>query len=254
VRDTSRRREQISTLIREHGNVRVAPLASRFGVSMQTIRKDFGFLVARGVMERSHGGGMRSAAASTAPGLGTKRSIYINEEMRIGQFAASMILPADVIALGSGTTTLQIARHLLDHEDLTVITNDLDILAVLAQKRRLNVVMLGGMLRRRNGALYGAQAHAAVDGLRVDKLFLGVDGFDSNGGLTTHYEPEAVLNRKMVEAARQVIVVADRSKFGRTCLHRFIGINKIHDLVVDGGVPDDVRAVGDRVGMNIHQV
>ena len=256
MRDTSKRRQQIITLIREHGSVRVAPLANRFGVSMQTIRKDFGFLEARGVMKRSHGGGMRAGAvaALVEPGVGTDRSIHIKEKVRIGQFAAGMIKPGDAIVLDSGTTTLQIARHILNRDDLTVITNDLDILGVLAQEKRLNVVLLGGILRRKSGTFYGAQTLDTVDGLRVDKLFLGVGGFDIGCGVTTHHESDAVLNRRMVEAASQVIVVTDRSKFGRTCLYRVIDMNKIHDLVVDGGVPDDIRRVGGRVGMNIHSV
>lgn len=254
VRDTSERRQQISTLVRERGSVQVAPLADRFGVSMQTIRKDLRFLAVRGVMERSYGGGIRSDAVTVLaePAVEAKRSIHIGEKARIGRLAAAMIVPGESVVLDSGTTTLQIAHHILDDEDITVLTNDLDILTVLARKERLNIVMLGGMLRRKNRAFYGAQTVAALDDLRVDKLFLGVDGFDIECGITTHYEPEAMLNRKMVQAARQVIAVTDRSKFGRTCLHRIIDVSDVHDLVVDGDVPDDVRIAGERFGMKIH--
>lgn len=254
IRDTSERRQQISTLVRERGSVQVAPLAERFGVSMQTIRKDLRFLETRGVMERSYGGGIRADAVNvtTEPALEVKRSSHASEKARIGKLAAGLVSPGESIVLDSGTTTLQIARFLPDDEDITVLTNDIDILSVLAAKERLNVVMLGGMLRRRNRAFYGGQTVASLENLRVDKLFLGVDGFDVECGITTHYEPEALLNRKMVEAAREVIAVTDASKFGRICLHRIVAVDDIDALVTDGPVPDTVRMASDQFGFAIH--
>ncbi|MCW6528764.1 MULTISPECIES: transcriptional repressor AgaR [Sphingomonas] len=254
IRDTSERRQLISTLVKERGSVQVAPLAARFGVSMQTIRKDLRFLAQRGVMERSYGGAISAEAVNVTaePPVEVKRSSHTDEKVRIGKLAAAMVAPGESIVLDSGTTTLQIARFLPDDEDITVLTNDIDILTVLAAKERLNIVMLGGMLRRKNRAFYGAQTVAALEDLRVDKLFLGVDGLDIACGVTTHYEPEAMLNRKMVEAAREVIAVTDGSKFGRVCLHRIIDIEEIDHLVTEGAVPEDIRAAADRLGFRIH--
>lgn len=254
TRDTSERRQQISAMVRERGSVQVAPLARQFGVSMQTIRKDLHFLSERGVTERSYGGAILAGAVNVTaePGLDTKRAIHTDEKVRIGQIAASMVSPGESIVLDSGTTTLQIARHLPDDEDITVLTNDFEILSALTRKSRINIVMLGGALRRRNMAFYGAQTMSALGDLHVDKLFLGVDGFDVERGITTHYEPEAMLNRAMVQAARQVIAVTDRSKFGRVCLHRIISINDIDVLVTDDPLPDDVRAAGERMDFSIH--
>lgn len=254
IRDTSERRQQISTLVKERGSVQVGPLAERFGVSMQTIRKDLRFLALRGVMERSYGGAISADAVNVAaePAVEVKRSSHASEKVRIGKLAAAMVAPGESIVLDSGTTTLQIARFLPDDEDITVLTNDIDILSVLAAKERLNVVMLGGTLRRKNRALYGAQTVAALEDLRVDKLFLGVDGLDIECGITTHFEPEAMLNRQMVRAAREVIAVTDGSKFGRVCLHRIINIEDIHQLVTEGTVPEDIRSASDRLGFRIH--
>ncbi|QXQ05292.1 DeoR/GlpR family DNA-binding transcription regulator [Sphingosinicellaceae bacterium] len=255
VRDTSERRQRISTMVRERGSVQVAPLSERFSVSVQTIRKDLRFLATKGVMERSYGGGISADAVNVTaePPVEAKRSSHADEKIRIGRLAASMVRPGESIVLDSGTTTLQIATFLPDDEDITVLTNDLDILSVLATRERLNIVMLGGMLRRKNRAFYGAQTVAALEDLRVDKLFLGVDGFDVEFGITTHYEPEAMLNRKMVEAARQVIAVTDVSKFGRVCLHRIINLDKIHHLVTDDAVPDTIRSASERLGFQVHK-
>jgi DeoR family transcriptional regulator of aga operon len=253
IRDTSERRQQISAMVRERGSVQVAPLAARFGVSMQTIRKDLHYLAERGVAERSYGGAISADAVNVVaePPVEAKRAIMPGEKDRIGRIAAAMVVPGDSIVLDSGTTTLQIARHLPDHEDITVLTNDLDILAALSRKEHLKVVMLGGLLRRRNMAFYGAQTMAALEDLHVDKLFLGVDGFDVERGITTHYEPEAMLNRKMVQAARHVIAVADHSKFGRVCLHRIINVGDIDDLVTDAA-PDETVQAADRLGFRLH--
>ncbi len=255
TRDTSERRQMITMLVRERGSVQVAPLAERFGVSMQTIRKDLHFLTQRGVAERSYGGAILAGAVNDTaePAVEVKRAIHTDEKIRIGRLAAAMVSPGESVVLDSGTTTLQIAMHLPDDEDITVLTNDLEILAALARKERINVVMLGGALRRKNRAFYGAQTVGALSDLRVDKLFLGVDGFDIDYGITTHYEPEAMLNRKMVEAARQVIAVTDSSKFGRVCLHRIIDIAEIDDLVADDAVPDTVEVAAERLDFRIHR-
>ena len=253
-RDTSERRQRISALVREQGSVQVAPLAARFGVSMQTIRKDLHFLTQRGVMERSYGGAISADVVNVVsePAVETKRAIHIDEKARIGARAAAMVQPGDSVVLDSGTTTLQIAHHLPDDEEITVLTNDLDILCALARKERITVVMLGGALRRRNRAFYGGQTESALADLHVDKLFLGVDGFDLERGITTHFEPEAILNRKMVKAARQVIAVTDRSKFGRVCLHRIMNAGDIDDLVTDADDAEGMQAAAERLGFRLH--
>lgn len=240
-------------MVRERGSVQVAPLSKQFGVSMQTIRKDLHFLTERGVTERAYGGAILAGAvnAITEPVLETKRASHMDEKERIGKCAAAMVSPGDSIVLDSGTTTLQIARHLPDDEDITVLTNDLEILSELARKNAINVVLLGGALRRRNLAFYGAQTMAALGDLHVDKLFLGVDGFDVERGITTHYEPEAMLNRAMVQAAQKVIAVTDSSKFGRVCLHRIINLNEIDMLITDGPLHEGVQAAGERLDFSI---
>jgi DeoR family transcriptional regulator of aga operon len=256
TRDTSERRQLISELVRDRGSVQVAPLASRFGVSSQTIRKDLRYLAQHGVAQRSYGGAIVAGAVNVTsePALDMKRSIRIEEKRRIGRAAAAMIGTSDSIGLDAGTTTLEIARALPDEDGLTVLTNDLDIMVELARKEHVNVMVLGGALRRKNMAFYGTQTVSALDHLRIDKLFLGVDGFDIECGITTHHEPEAMLNRRMVQAARQVIAVADQSKLGRVCLHRIIDLGELDDLIIDGPVPDTIIAASTRFGFRIQVV
>lgn len=253
TRDTSQRRLQISELVRQHGSVQVASLAHRFGVSAQTVRKDLRYLAERGVMARAYGGAIDSGVVGgvlAEPNYEAKRTTHLDEKRRIGARAAALIKPGDTVVIDSGTTAIQLAEALPDI-DVTVVTNDFGVLTALAPKNAITIVMLGGELRRRNMAFYGGLTVEALDALHVDKLFLGVDGFDLERGITTHYEPEALLNRKMVEASRQVIAITDSSKFGKICLHRIIPVTALHVLITDTGAPEEIIQASHQLGFEL---
>lgn len=253
TRDTSQRRLQISELVRQHGSVQVATLARRFGVSMQTVRKDLRYLAERGVMARAYGGAIDSSVVGGSPSephYEAKRTSYQEEKRRIGQRAAALVKAGDTIAIDSGTTAIQLAEA-LPNIDVTVVTNDFGVLTALTPKGNINIVMLGGELRRKNMAFYGGLTVEALDALHVDMLFLGVDGFDLERGITTHYEPEAMLNRKMVEAARVVVAITDSSKFGKICLHRIIPVGDLNTLITDRGAPDDIVQASHQLGFEL---
>jgi len=241
-RDTSQRRLQISELVRQQGSVQVAELARRFGVSMQTVRKDLRYLSDRGVMSRAYGGAIDAGALggpAAEPHYDVKRTSHLDQKRRIGARAAALVEPGATIAIDSGTTAIQLAEA-LPNVELTVVTNDFGVLGALVPKGNVEIVMLGGQLRRKNMAFYGGLTVEAIEALHVDVLFLGVDGFDLERGITTHYEPEAQLNRKMVEAARKVVAITDSSKFGRICLHRIIPVTELDVLVTDTDAPDGI--------------
>ena len=253
TRDTSQRRLQISELVRQQGSVQVSTLADRFGVSAQTVRKDLRYLAERGVMARAYGGAIDSGVIGgtpTEPNYEAKCTTHLDEKRRIGVRAAALVNPGDTVAIDSGTTANQMAKALPDI-DITVVTNDYGVLTALASKPNINIVMLGGELRRRNMAFYGGLTVEALDALHVDKLFLGVDGFDLERGITTHYEPEALLNRKMVEAARVVISITDSSKFGKVCLHRIVPVTALDVLITDTGAPEEIVQSSHQLGFEL---
>jgi DeoR family transcriptional regulator of aga operon len=253
TRDTSQRRLQISELVRQQGSVQVAALARRFGVSMQTVRKDLRYLSERGVMARAYGGAIDSSvvgAPQAEPHYEAKRTSNLDQKRRIGQRAASLVKAGATIAIDSGTTAIQLAEA-LPNIDVTVVTNDFGVLTALTPKSNINIVMLGGELRRKNMAFYGGLTVEALDALHVDLLFLGVDGFDLERGITTHYEPEAMLNRKMVEAARVVVAITDSSKFGRICLHRIIAVGDLNMLITDRDAPEEIRQASQQLGVQL---
>ncbi len=126
------------------------------------------------------------------------------------------------------------------------------MLTALTAKSNINIVMLGGLLRRKNMAFYGGKTLDALSDIHVDKLFLGVDGFDLKRGITTHYEQEALLNRKMVSAANEVIAVTDSSKFGHSCLHRIIDVTELTALVTDTDAPSYIAEAAAEMGFALH--
>jgi DeoR family transcriptional regulator of aga operon len=252
-RDTSSRRERIVALLREQNSVQIPALADLFGVSTQTLRKDLNFLDAKGVCTRSPGGALLrlGALSPTEEAIDVKRRRFADEKVRIGRAAAALIGAGESVLLDSGTTTLQVARHLNSADPLVVVTNDVGIMNELAARERVQLVFLGGTLRRKNLSFYGTQTERALEGLHVDKLFLAADGFHTDKGITTHFEPEALLNRLMCRAASEIIVVADSSKFGRICLHKILEPQGIARVITDAGITHETRDELARIGVEV---
>ena len=252
-RDTSNRRERIVALLREQGSVQIPALAERFRVSTQTLRKDLNFLDDKGICTRSSGGAIlrRGGPSPTEEAIDVKRTLFAAEKVRIGRAAAALIKNDESVLLDSGTTTLQIARHIEASASLVVVTSDVGIMNEMVGRENVQLVFLGGTLRRKNLSFYGTQTERAVQDLHVDKLFLAADGFDIGKGVTTHFEPEALLNRLMCKAASEIIMVADSSKFGRICLHKTIEPQGIAKVVTDTGIPDTTREALTRIGVEV---
>jgi DeoR family transcriptional regulator of aga operon len=252
-RDTSNRRERIVALLREQGSVQIPTLAERFRVSTQTLRKDLNFLDDKGICTRSSGGAIlrRASPSPTEEAIDVKRTLFADEKVRIGRSAANLIKNDESVLLDSGTTALQVARHLEPGGSLIVVTNDVGIMNELVTRENVQLVFLGGTLRRKNLSFYGTQTERALQDLHVDKLILAADGFDIEKGLTTHFEPEALLNRMMCKAASEIIVVADSSKFGRICLHKVLEPQGISKLVTDTGIPESAREALTRIGVEV---
>jgi DeoR family transcriptional regulator of aga operon len=252
-RDTSSRRQRIASLLREQGSVQIPMLAEMFRVSTQTLRKDLNFLDSKGVCTRSPGGAIlrRGVLTPREDAIDVKRTLFFDEKVRIGQAAAALIGAGESVLLDSGTTTLQVARHIGPDDSLVVVTNDVGILNELATHEDVQLVFLGGTLRRKSLSVFGTQTERALEGLHVDKLFLAADGFDIEKGVTTHFEPEALLNRKMCEVAREIILVTDSSKFRRVCLHKIVEPQRISKLITDAGIPPEAREALKKSGVEV---
>ncbi len=245
------RQERILEQVRLDGGARVSDLVAVLGVSEMTVRRDIATLAGRGLVARVHGGATALSGRSTdEPGFVAKSGIQLEEKAAIARAAAALVSPGDSVALSAGTTTFAVAQALLRVSDLTVVTNSLPVARLLHESPRqdLTVVLTGGV-RTPSDALVGPVAVGALRGLHVDHLFLGVHGVDERAGLTTPNLVEGETNRALVACARQVVVVADSSKWRVVGLSSIARLEEVDVLVVDSGLPAEARhGLGQRVG------
>jgi len=238
------RRRAILDITNREGRVLVKELARRFSTSQVTIRKDLEVLHAQGFVHRTHGGALpfREGALSD-PTLREKEKLYRKEKLHIATAAARMVQEGQVVILDSGTTTTAIARGLRHMQNLTIVTNAVNIAAELAGTP-IEVILTGGTLRKNSFSLVGPIAEDTLRRLNADILFLGVDGFDVHYVLSTPNLLEAKVNRVMVEVAKQTVVVCDSSKFGRRSLSLIVPTAGLHRVITDKKAPkSDLRAL-----------
>jgi DeoR family transcriptional regulator of aga operon len=225
----------------------VAELAEEFGVSQATLRRDLQGLKEQNLVNRVHGGVLAQPASHELPVR--YRDMHHREQKQQIADEAVRRIPAGPIAVGltGGTTTREVAHRLTDRDDLTVITNALDIATELAVSR-VKLVVTGGRCRPQTYELVGPWAEHTIRGLNVGIAIVGTDGISADGGLTTHDEVEAQTNAALISRARRTIVVADGSKVGRVFLARIAGLEDVDELVTDqsadGAALDAVRAAG----------
>lgn len=230
------RHKYILEKLKEEGGVKVVDLCEKLNVSSVTIRKDLKLLEDKKLVFRNHGGGTLSNPYTVDKHVNEKEKIKSAEKLRIGQKAASLIEPNDCIIIASGTTVLSLAKILKPIGNLTVITAALNVALELSTNPNIEVIMLGGVLRKNSTSVTGHYAEKILDDFSGSKLFLGVDGIDMDFGLTTTNVLEAQLNRKMIQAAQKTIVLADSTKFGKRGFGKICGLDDIEQVITDDGI------------------
>ncbi|WP_327664812.1 MULTISPECIES: DeoR/GlpR family DNA-binding transcription regulator [unclassified Streptomyces] len=244
------RRALIIDEVRRRGGVRVNELTRKLGVSDMTVRRDLDALARQGVVEKVHGGAVPVVEASThEPGFEAKSGLELTAKEDIARAAAPLAAPGTAIALSGGTTTFALAQQLLDVSDLTVVTNSVRVADVFhasqrgaASRQGAATVVLTGGVRTPSDSLVGPVADQAIAALHFDVLFLGVHGISPEAGLSTPNLAEAETNRRLVQSARRVVVVADHTKWGTVGLSSFASLDQVDTLVTDGGLPVEARA------------
>lgn len=231
--------------LREDGRASVATLARDLGVTPSTIRRDLARLADDGTLVRTYGGAAFPIAAATAPSGPTAEA-----KRAIAAAAAGLVEDGQTIAISSGSTTLELARRLVDRR-LTVITNALDVVGVLLDRDGIELVVLGGVVRPRMHSMLGHLAELALRELRADTLFMGIGALDPDHGLMNDSIPEILTDRALRRSARSCVVLADASKFSGVSPAFVFGLTEVDTVVTDAGVdPADVvalRARGVRV-------
>jgi len=234
------RQAQIRKMVEERGQVTVTELSPIFNVSEATIRRDLEECSERGWLRRTHGGAVKIERAVKELPIGERINRSAEAKKRIGKKAAEMITDGQTIFLGSGTTVLEVARHLPIDISLTVITNSVLLIDELIQRPQIDIIVIGGMLRRSELSMVGHVASQAVQEFRADKVFMGIHAIDLTHGFTNAYIPEAVVDREILKIAPQIVILADHTKFSKVSTVFVTSASSVDMIITDIETPDDV--------------
>jgi DeoR/GlpR family transcriptional regulator of sugar metabolism len=236
------RQARILDEVRRAGGVRVSELTALLGVSDMTIRRDLDQLSAEGTIQKVHGGAVLGSHVTEEPGFEAKSALAQPAKLAIATRAAELIAPGTAVALSAGTTTWGLGRFVGMIAGLTVVTNSTTVADTISAGETKQTVILTGGVRTPSAALVGPVADATIRSLHFDQLFLGVHGMDAHAGFTTPNLAEAETNRSLISRAREVIVVADSSKWGTVGLADFGPLSVADVLITDDGLSAEARA------------
>ena len=259
IYDTAQgRRSAILQRLREDSSISVSTLSQEFGVSEVTIRKDLSLLQERKLLIRVHGGAIMESRVSEAENeehnFSFKQNVNAREKQAIGRAAAAHIKDGDTIMVDSGTTALEVVHNLHKFKELTIITNSITAMMEAIKYKRFKVILLGGVIREPSLSVVGSLAESNLKLFYCDKLFLGVDSFSVDSGLSTPNLEEASTNQVMISRAREVIAVFDSSKINKRSLAFIASPDKINTVVTDSRLPDSVHNQLTALGIRVELV
>ena len=239
------RQAHIARIVEEHGRARVSDLATRFGVSSVTIRKDLLVLEADGRVIRQHGGAIVPDRSRPELAFEIRERLQQDEKSRIGAAAADLVQDGESIVMDASTTALAVGRRLRVRggwSQLTVITNGLRMASELAGSSGITVLMLGGRVRWEAMSVVGQLGDGLFSRINVQKAFVGAAGFTIESGLSDVTDEEAQIKRSMIAAAREVIAVVDSTKWERAAFATFCPIDKVDVVLTDERAPAPMLA------------
>ena len=228
------RLERLRRLVQTRHIVRVEELSAELGVSPAPVRRDLAELDDRGAVRRVHGGAVATESRLTEPLFEDKTTLAAAEKQSIAQAALRLIQPNDSVFLDGGSTVLALAALLRDRTDISVTTNSLRVAVELAAGGP-PLILVGGELRRLSQTFVGPLTRFTIDPLHVDKAFIGTIGLTLDAGMTTTDPREAYTKTLVMEHARQVVLLADSSKFGKVSFTRVGSLDRVDLLITDRG-------------------
>lgn len=239
---TRQRLAAIVDLVKNHGFVSIDSLARDFNVTVQTVRRDLKTLSAEGQISRYRGGaGLPSSIENME--YERRRVVHIDAKRRIAAAAAKDVPDHASLLMNIGTTTEQVARALCDHQDLRIITNNLNVARTLSENTDFRIVITGGTIRNRDGGIIGQVTRDMIEQFRVDIAIIGISGIDLDGTLYDYDMDEVICSQAIIRHARRIFLVADHSKFGRPALMRVGHINQIGALYTDAKPPKEICSI-----------
>ncbi len=237
--NASDRHAQLIALLKDRGYSSVVEMSNLLHVSPMTVRRDLHVLHKKQIVELTHGGARFIASEQTEPHFDIRTHEHLAAKQAIGKQAAELFIEeGDVIGIDSGSTALEVARNLPDIP-LTIVTQSLPVATIVAQNKRHQLIMLGGMLQASSNYFYGSQAIDALQTMYINKLFLATSGLLIPEGLSSSYLSDAEIKQAMIKSSRNVILCMDSSKIGRVFLARFAPLDVINILLTDEDISDE---------------
>ncbi len=230
------RHKYILNMLNKNGFIKVSDIAQELDVTPVTIRKDLKYLEEKKLLYRTHGSASPVNPRTTDLDLQKKEKMQIPEKKQIAKAACSLIETNDSIIIASGSTAHALAQELNSEENLTVVCASLKTSIVLNKNPNIEVIQLGGTVRKNSYSVVGELAAQPFSDLTCSKLFLGVDGIDFENGITNSNIEEAALNKRMMKAALRTIILSDSSKFGKRGFGKICNLDQIDVIITDSGI------------------
>lgn len=227
-----RRHELIVDFVNQRGFANIEQLTSHFMVTPQTIRRDLNQLASLGQVRRHHGGASSSSSTKNSD-YSDRLSFNMGAKIRIAEKVANCIPNGASLFINIGTTNEAIARALLHHEELQVVTNNLHVASILLPKEDFNVIIAGGQVRSRDGGIVGEQTSDFINQFKMDFGIIGISAIHEDGSLLDYDYREVRVAQSIIKNSSKLILSADHSKFDRTALARLGHISQADYLYTD---------------------
>ncbi|WP_163557429.1 DeoR/GlpR family transcriptional regulator [Halomonas sp. NO4] len=245
------RQDAIIALVRRQGYASIEQLTDHFAVTPQTIRRDLNALSAEGLIRRVHGGaGLESSTVNTA--YSTRKTLNLDAKQRIAALVAQHIPDQASLFINIGTSNEVIAEALLHHHELEVITNNLNVAAILQHKEDFNVIIAGGQVRSRDGGIIGEATIDFINQFKVDFGIIGISGIDEDGSLLEFDYQEVRVAQAIIRNSRQVFLATDHSKFQRNPVVRQGNLAQLDALFTDRAPPESIQRLLQQHDVALH--
>lgn len=236
------RHARIIEIVNSSGFATIEELATKFNVTPQTIRRDLKELDNDHKIQRFHGGAGLNSTILNAP-YSNRKITFLKEKQRIAEKVASEIPDHSSIFINIGTTTEAIAQALLNHSELTIITNNLHVASIMSTKDDFKIIIAGGVVRNRDGGVMGEATIDFVSQFKVDYAIIGISGIDKSGDLLDFDYQEVRVSKAIIKNSRHIFLAADHSKFGRDAMTRLGNIAEVNHVFTSAEPSDEIKQI-----------
>jgi len=248
------RLNHIITLLQDDDSQTVNSLAEKLSVSAMTIRRDLQQLERDGIVKRIHGGASllkRNVLYEKPYKISEQISAHAELKRSIGKAAAELVAPGEMIFLDSGSTTPYIAEHIDPGITLRVLCYTMKNALYFYERDLVQLILAGGFYERDSNTFNSREAVEMVRNLRGDKAFISAGGVDQSLGLTTYFYFETEMKKALISSAKQVILAADSSKFGKISTTFFAELNEVDTIITDSGIPEEYKEIIQQSGIEL---